>query len=63
VDKDRFTFSSLAFSDFDDVIIYISVLDIICTIVALLLKNIVLSGRWWYMPLIPALGRQRQADF
>jgi hypothetical protein len=20
-------------------------------------------GRWWRMPLIPALGRQRQADF
>jgi hypothetical protein len=22
-----------------------------------------LAGWWWYMPLIPALGRQRQADF
>jgi hypothetical protein len=21
------------------------------------------SRAWWYMPLIPALGRQRQADF
>ena len=21
------------------------------------------AGRWWRMPLIPALGRQRQADF
>jgi hypothetical protein len=21
------------------------------------------AGRWWCMPLIPALGRQRQADF
>jgi hypothetical protein len=21
------------------------------------------AGRWWYKPLIPALGRQRQADF
>jgi hypothetical protein len=22
-----------------------------------------LAGQWWCMPLIPALGRQRQADF
>jgi hypothetical protein len=22
-----------------------------------------LSWAWWHMPLIPALGRQRQADF
>jgi hypothetical protein len=21
------------------------------------------TGQWWCMPLIPALGRQRQADF
>jgi hypothetical protein len=21
------------------------------------------TGWWWYMPLIPALGKQRQADF
>jgi hypothetical protein len=24
-------------------------------------KNAV--GQWWHMPLIPALGRQRQVDF
>jgi hypothetical protein len=22
-----------------------------------------MRGQWWYMPLIPALGRQRQAEF
>jgi hypothetical protein len=22
-----------------------------------------LAGQWWFTPLIPALGRQRQADF
>jgi hypothetical protein len=27
------------------------------------LKNICVSQAWWRMPLIPALGRQRQADF
>jgi hypothetical protein len=21
------------------------------------------AGQWWHMPLIPALGRQRQVDF
>jgi hypothetical protein len=26
-------------------------------------KNYKNSQAWWYMPLIPALGRQRQADF
>jgi hypothetical protein len=29
-----------------------------------LLKNILSpAGQWWRTPLIPALGRQRQADF
>jgi hypothetical protein len=27
------------------------------------LKNSFISRAWWRMPLIPALGRQRQADF
>jgi hypothetical protein len=25
--------------------------------------KIIIAGQWWRMPLIPALGRQRQADF
>jgi hypothetical protein len=29
----------------------------------LLGKKFFLAGRWWLMPLIPALGRQRQGDF
>jgi hypothetical protein len=28
-----------------------------------LIKNWKLSWAWWNMPLIPVLGRQRQADF
>jgi hypothetical protein len=27
------------------------------------LKNMSLAGLWWCMPLIPALGRQKQVDF
>jgi hypothetical protein len=27
------------------------------------LKKILRAGQWWCIPLIPALGRQRQADF
>jgi hypothetical protein len=26
-------------------------------------KNYMITGQWWRMPLIPALRRQRQADF
>ena len=26
-------------------------------------KSLKEAGQWWYMPVIPALGRQRQADF
>jgi hypothetical protein len=32
-------------------------------LIDLLFKNKKLARQWWYMPLIPALGRQRQADF
>jgi hypothetical protein len=27
------------------------------------LKNIIMARQWWCTPLIPALGRQKQADF
>jgi hypothetical protein len=27
------------------------------------LKMFMSAGQWWHMPLIPALGRQRQLDF
>jgi hypothetical protein len=26
-------------------------------------RPVVMAGRWWHTPLIPALGRQKQADF
>ena len=26
-------------------------------------KRLEVAGQWWHMPLIPALGRQRQLDF
>jgi hypothetical protein len=26
-------------------------------------KNLKMAGQWWHTPLIPALGRQKQADF
>jgi hypothetical protein len=27
-----------------------------------LIKNVILSQVWWYTPVIPALGRQKQED-
>jgi hypothetical protein len=27
------------------------------------LRVLLMAGQWWHMPLLPALGRQRQADF
>jgi hypothetical protein len=27
------------------------------------LRALTAAGYWWYRPLIPALGRQRQVDF
>jgi hypothetical protein len=31
--------------------------------ISLFIRRFPPAGRWWCMPLIPALGRQRQADF
>jgi hypothetical protein len=28
-----------------------------------LIETLLKAGQWWCMPLIPTLGRQRQADF
>jgi hypothetical protein len=30
---------------------------------SLAMKMAKYAGQWWHMPLIPELGRQRQADF
>jgi hypothetical protein len=29
----------------------------------IVIKTISSAGQWWFMPLIPALGEQRQVDF
>jgi hypothetical protein len=35
----------------------------LCEFKASLVYRESFAGQWWRMPLIPALGRQRQADF
>jgi hypothetical protein len=41
--------------------VYLQVLFVELSFVSLLRQD--LDGQWWHRPLIPALGRQRQADF
>jgi hypothetical protein len=45
---------------------YVNVLGLACNFrIYLISKNLIIARQWWRMPLIPALGRQRQrqADF
>jgi hypothetical protein len=33
------------------------------SIFILISRNDLNAGKWWHTPIVPALGRQRQADF